>query len=47
VSAETGEELASLDVSQPLGAAASVLGQYLFLSGSDGVVHRVALPARP
>lgn len=48
VSAETGEELAPpLEVAQPLGAAARVFGPNVFLSGSDGVVHRVTVPARP
>jgi outer membrane protein assembly factor BamB len=47
VSADTGDELAEVNVAQPLGAAVRVLGQQVFLSGSDGVVHRVALPMRP
>jgi hypothetical protein len=44
LSAESGEELASLDAGQPLGPAARVLGAQLFLTTSDGVVQRVALP---
>ncbi|HEX5103895.1 MAG TPA: hypothetical protein VFV87_08805, partial [Pirellulaceae bacterium] len=48
VSAETGEEVGMpSNVAQPLGAAASVLGQNVFVSGSDGVIHRAALPQRP
>jgi outer membrane protein assembly factor BamB len=47
VSADTGDELAEVNVAQPLGAAVRVLGQHVFLSGSDGVVHRVTLPLRP
>jgi hypothetical protein len=47
ISADTGEELAAIDVAQPLGAAARVLGQHVFLSGSDGVVHRATVPQRP
>jgi outer membrane protein assembly factor BamB len=47
VSADTGDELAETNLAQPLGAAVRVLGQQVFLSGSDGVVHRTALPSRP
>jgi hypothetical protein len=47
VSAESGDELAEIDLAQPLGAAVRVLGQQVFLAGSDGVIHRAALPARP
>jgi hypothetical protein len=47
ISADTGDELAVVDVAQPLGAAARVLGQHVFLSGSDGVIHRAGLPTRP
>jgi outer membrane protein assembly factor BamB len=48
LSAETGEVLGPpVDVAQPLGAAARVFGQFVFLSGSDGVVHRTTLPPRP
>jgi tetratricopeptide (TPR) repeat protein len=48
VSAETGEELGPpVAVAQPLGPAARVFGQFVFLSGSDGVIHRTTLPPRP
>jgi outer membrane protein assembly factor BamB len=47
VDAATGKELATTEVGQPLGSAACLLGSELFLSGSDGVIHRVSLPARP
>jgi outer membrane protein assembly factor BamB len=48
VSADTGDELGGgVDLAQPLGAAVRVLGQQVFLAGSDGVIHRAPLPARP
>lgn len=47
VSAESGDELATTRVDQPLGAPARVLGTSVFLSGSDGVLHRAAVPMRP
>ncbi|HZN33385.1 MAG TPA: PQQ-binding-like beta-propeller repeat protein, partial [Pirellulaceae bacterium] len=43
----SGAELAAVNVAQPLGAAARILGQNVFLAGSDGVVHRITLPPRP
>jgi hypothetical protein len=47
VAADTGDELGETIVNQPLGPAARVLGQQVFLSGSDGVLHRAEVPARP
>jgi hypothetical protein len=40
----TGKELAAADIGQPLGPAACILGQEVFVAGSDGVVHRLLLP---
>jgi hypothetical protein len=46
ISADTGEEVGQDDVRQPLGPAARVLGQQVFLGGSDGVLHRINVPPR-
>lgn len=43
----SGAELAATSVQEPLFGAARILGQSVFLAGSDGVVHRIALPPRP
>jgi outer membrane protein assembly factor BamB/TolA-binding protein len=43
----SGAELAAKNVQEPLFGAARILGQNVFLAGSDGVVHRIALPQRP
>jgi outer membrane protein assembly factor BamB len=40
----TGEELAKVDVGEPLGRAACQVGQQVFVGTSDGVVVLVALP---
>jgi len=44
--ATTGQEVARHDVGQPLGGAGCLLGEHLFVAGSDGTVHRISLPAR-
>jgi len=43
----SGAELAAHNVGEPLGGAARILGPNLYLAGSDGVLHRIALPPRP
>jgi outer membrane protein assembly factor BamB len=43
----TGKELASHDVGESLLGPACVLGQHAYLAGSDGTLHRVAIPPRP
>jgi|GEM_PF-888213 len=45
--ADTGEETASIDVGEPLGNAASIVGQRLLVGGADGTLHLVNLPRRP
>jgi outer membrane protein assembly factor BamB len=47
VESASGKELAATDVGQPLGAAAYVLSDQLIVAGSDGVLHRIALPKVP
>jgi outer membrane protein assembly factor BamB len=44
--AATGKELASQDVGESLLGPAYVVGGNLVIAGSDGVVHRVAIPPR-
>lgn len=46
VDAASGKELASHDVGEPLQGAACIVGSNLVVTGSDGVVHRVAIPPR-
>jgi outer membrane protein assembly factor BamB len=43
----SGAELSAHDVAEPLSGPAEILGQNVFLAGSDGVLHRIALPPRP
>jgi outer membrane protein assembly factor BamB len=45
--AATGRELARHDVGEPLFGPTCLLGANVFLSGSDGVVHRIQIPPRP
>src|SRR4029453_1748042 len=42
----TGMELAAGNVGEPLSGAAHIVGTDVFLGGSDGVLHRLALPLR-
>jgi outer membrane protein assembly factor BamB len=42
----SGQFLASAEIGQPLGAAVVSTGQELLISGSDGVVHRLAMPGQ-
>jgi outer membrane protein assembly factor BamB len=44
VNAETGEEMAQVNLGEPLGRAATVVGQQVFVSTSDGGVVLVRLP---
>ncbi len=45
--AATGNALAQHDVGEPLLGPACILGSHVYLAGSDGVIHRIPLPARP
>ena len=45
VDATTGKELAQHVVGEPLGGAACLLGEHVFLAGTDGTVHKISLPA--
>jgi hypothetical protein len=45
--AASGKELANHDVGEALQGPACIQGQHVFLAGSDGVVHRIAVPQRP
>jgi hypothetical protein len=45
--ATSGKELASREIGEPLRGPACIVGQNLVVSGSDGVIHRVAVPQRP
>ena len=47
VNAETGKEIASWSVGQPLGGAGCIVGNEVFLGGSDGVVHRLSVSGGP
>jgi hypothetical protein len=47
LAADTGEEIASIDLGEPLGPAAWLLGQRLLIGGADGVLHLVNLPGKP
>ena len=42
VDAQTGEELAKIDVKEPLGTGPVVLGKRLLVCGGDGTVHIVS-----
>jgi hypothetical protein len=42
--AATGAVLTQHDVGEPLAGPAAIVGEDIFLAGSDGVVHRAALP---
>ncbi len=43
----TGKELSRHDIGEPLLGPLCLLGANVYLSGSDGVVHRTSLPPRP
>jgi outer membrane protein assembly factor BamB len=45
--AATGNTLAQHDIGEPLLGPACLLGTQVYLAGSDGVIHRIALPTRP
>ncbi len=45
--AATGKELSHHDVGEPLAGPICVWKSQAYLSGSDGVVHRVSIPPRP
>ncbi len=45
VSGEDGRELARTEIGEPCGSGAVVLGSSLWINGSDGTLHRIALLA--
>jgi outer membrane protein assembly factor BamB len=45
--AATGKELSRREIGEPLAGPAVVWKSHAYLSGSDGVVHRISLPPRP
>jgi outer membrane protein assembly factor BamB len=45
--ANTGKQVAAANINQPVTGSACILGQSLIVAGSDGVLHRIALPQRP
>jgi hypothetical protein len=45
--AATGKELSKHDVGEPLFGPTCLQGANVYLSGSDGVVHRTSVPPRP
>jgi outer membrane protein assembly factor BamB len=47
VDAATGKELSRHDVGEPLAGPVCIWKSQAYLSGSDGVVHRVSIPPRP
>ncbi|MDX1948760.1 MAG: PQQ-binding-like beta-propeller repeat protein [Pirellulaceae bacterium] len=44
---DTGEEVAAVDLAEPLGRTARVFGQQVFVATSDGTLVLVPLPQRP
>jgi outer membrane protein assembly factor BamB len=45
--AATGNTLAQHEIGEPLLGPGCILGSQVYLAGSDGVIHRIPLPARP
>jgi outer membrane protein assembly factor BamB len=45
--AATGKELSRHDVGEPLAGPVCIWKSHVYLSGSDGVVHRISIPRRP
>jgi hypothetical protein len=45
--AATGNNLAQHDIGEPLLGPVCILGSHVYLTGSDGVVHRIPVPSRP
>jgi outer membrane protein assembly factor BamB len=43
----TGKELSRQTIGEPLGGPICIWKSQAYLSGSDGVVHRISLPPRP
>ena len=46
IAADSGEEVAAVDLGEPLGKAAYVMGTTILVAGYDGLLHIIPVPKR-